>query len=273
MSTVGPLLAALVDDAALFPPGNAPMPDAVTGHRRHRAAPYSRLVGRFLAPASRLAEMQAELVESDRLRLGVIVNTGLPGMDAAVAQAREDPRLVLDAVEIPLPAEADSLPAAARETVAALPDCTAYVEIPRVPGWEAALDVVTAYGRGAKFRTGGTVAEAFPSTHELAAFLGACAERGTPLKCTAGLHGAARHRDATTGFEHHGFLNVLLASHAAVARGDVLGALEERDPQVLAEAIGKLDDEAARRTRELFAGYGSCSVEEPLADLTGLGLL
>lgn len=53
-----PLLAALVDDAALFPPGNVPMP-AVAAHRRHRAAPHGELVGRYLCPASRLDELRA----------------------------------------------------------------------------------------------------------------------------------------------------------------------------------------------------------------------
>ena len=44
-------LGQLIDDAALFPPGNAPMPAAVAAHRRHRAAAYRELVGPFLCPA------------------------------------------------------------------------------------------------------------------------------------------------------------------------------------------------------------------------------
>ena len=43
----------------------------------------------------------------------------------------------------------------------------------------------------------------------------AALDRETPFKCTAGLHNAVRHRAADTGFEHHGFLNVLLATRQA----------------------------------------------------------
>ena len=41
----------LVDDAAVFPPGNAALPDAVAAHREHRAAWYADLVGPLLVPA------------------------------------------------------------------------------------------------------------------------------------------------------------------------------------------------------------------------------
>ena len=46
----------------------------------------------------------------------------------------------------------------------------------------------------------------------------ACVDRGVAVKCTAGLHHAVRHTDPATGFEHHGFLNVLLAA-SALAEG------------------------------------------------------
>lgn len=295
MSTAASLLTALVDDAALFPPGNAPMPAAVAGHRRHRGAPYAALVGRFLCPASRLGELRAELdgererahatggdqgptgdVDPPPLRLGLIVDTGRSGLPAALAEVAADDRLRLDAIEIPLrPTEHTpaAMQAAARETVAALPAGTAYVEIPREAGWQDALDVVTAHGRAAKLRTGGLRAEAFPSVAEVAAFVVACAERDTPFKCTAGLHQAVRHRDHETGFEHHGFLNILLAAHAALTGSDPAAVLDERDAHALADVARGIDDGAARETRRLFAGYGSCSVDEPVTDLATLGLM
>lgn len=276
MSTAAPLLAALVDDAAVFPPGNAPMPDAVRAHRRHREASYARLVGRFLCPASRLAELRAQLVSGERLRFGLIVDTGLAGLSAAVAEAQAEDRLVLEAVEIPLRPTTDrpgELAGCARETAAALPGCLAYVEIPRAAGWQDALDVLTSYQRGAKLRTGGTSAEMFPTVAEVAAFITACAERALPFKCTAGLHHAVRHRDSQTGFEHHGFVNILLATHAALTGGDVAAVLDERSGNVLAEAARCIAPADAYRARALFAGYGSCDIAEPVADLTELGLL
>lgn len=35
----------LVDDAAVFPPGDLPVPDAVAAHRVHRSAWYAGFVG------------------------------------------------------------------------------------------------------------------------------------------------------------------------------------------------------------------------------------
>ncbi|KAA1425189.1 hypothetical protein FE697_004765 [Mumia zhuanghuii] len=51
MSTVPPWLHALVDDAAVFPPGNASLPDAVQSHREHRASALADLVGPLVLPA------------------------------------------------------------------------------------------------------------------------------------------------------------------------------------------------------------------------------
>ncbi|WP_143517525.1 hypothetical protein [Pseudonocardia sp. MH-G8] len=54
-------LAGMLDDAALFPPENAPMVTAVPAHRKHRASWYALLVGPFLVPAARLDELTAHL--------------------------------------------------------------------------------------------------------------------------------------------------------------------------------------------------------------------
>src|SRR5439155_19860364 len=89
--TPGPpgLLAALVDDAGLFPPESLPMAEALARHRADEAAGYPMLSHRFLCPASRIGELRAEWagLAGDRpdgpLRLGVILDTGLDGLDAA----------------------------------------------------------------------------------------------------------------------------------------------------------------------------------------------
>lgn len=273
------LVDALVDDAAVFPPGDAPMPDAVAAHRRHRTAPYGRVMGRFCCPASRIEQFAAQLTQRDRLRVCLIVDTGLAGLAgavAAVAAVDADPRMVLDAVEIPLRPRSDTpgaLAAGARRVLAALPDATAYLEMPLAPRWKDALDVVAAYGQGATLRTGGATAEAFRTVAEVASFVTACAERGVRFRCTGGLHRAVRHRDERTGVWQHGFLNLLLAAHAARTGGDVPAVLDERDPTALADLARGIGAATARTTRQLFAGYGSCSVPEPVADLTALGLL
>ena len=55
--------AGLVDDAALFPPGNATIAEAVPGHLDHARAGDAGLLGRFLCPASRLPELITEPIE------------------------------------------------------------------------------------------------------------------------------------------------------------------------------------------------------------------
>src|SRR5436190_23844268 len=67
-----PMLAGLVDDAALFPPGNAPMPVALAEHARYRAAPWSAAIGPFLCPASRIDELAALLPGDQDIRVAVV---------------------------------------------------------------------------------------------------------------------------------------------------------------------------------------------------------
>jgi hypothetical protein len=143
-------------------------------------------------------------------------------------------------------------------------------------GWRDALSLVAARGYGAKLRTGGLVADAFPTEIEVAEFVRACVAEGAPFKCTAGLHHAVRHRDDRTGFEHHGFLNILLATHAAAEGASVdelTEILAERDPAELVEQVADLDPTAPDLVRQHFVGFGTCNVDEPIDDLTGLGLI
>lgn len=251
------------------------MPDALAAHPHHKAAEYAGLVGRFLCPASRVGELIEVLDEDHRLPLGLIADTGLPGLAEALALVAADHRLDLEAVEV-APERDEPLRDSVAADLAALPPVMAFVEIPRQRDWLQALDAVAAAGRGAKFRTGGGTARMFPSEHELASFLTACTELDVPFKCTAGLHRAVRHRDPETGFEHHGFLNIALATHAAVLGADRAAAesiLAESDSEQLVKAFGSVTHHDGARTRAVFVGYGSCSILEPVRDLMSLGLL
>ena len=134
--------------------------------------------------------------------------------------------------------------------------------------WLAAADEVAAAELRLKFRTGGLEADAFPAAHALASWIDAALDRETPFKCTAGLHRAVRHT-SDEGFEQHGFLNVMVATARAfdgAGIDDVVATLEERDGTALAAA----DRSGGRRW---FASFGSCSIDEPLADLRDLGLV
>ncbi|MGH8870081.1 MAG: hypothetical protein ACRDYU_19095 [Actinomycetes bacterium] len=271
------LFAALVDDAALFPPGSAPMPDALAAHREHRRAAYADLVGPFLCPASRVPEMQSHLVSGDALPLRLIADGGPEGLAGARDLLLDDDRVELVGVELPIPASPD-MGAAARLLLDVLDfSVDAYVEIPRGAGWEAALDVLAADGaEHAKFRTGGTNPEAYPSETELAVFIRRCLDTQVSFKLTAGLHHAVRRTEPVEGFEEHGFANVLAATRAGLIGAeaeDMAAILAERDRTAVVGLLERMSDADAAVVRAFFLSYGSCSVTEPLDDLLALGLL
>jgi hypothetical protein len=271
------LFEGLVDDAAMFPPGSAPLHEAVKEHRRHRAAWYARLVGPLVVPASAAGRLAELLAPGDDIAVGLIADAGIEGLRAALPVAPPAVEHVEVAVakrgEDPLPGLAALL-----DLLRAVPRLAAYAEIPLTFGLLSALDALSdALNEGlpvsAKFRTGGLAAELFPTPIELAAVICACRDRALPFKLTAGLHHAIRHTDPETGFIHHGFLNVLVASAQAVNQGaevaDVAATLAGTDPVPLIEATRQLLGEY----RPLWAGFGSCSVTEPVEDLSRLGLL
>lgn len=264
----------MIDDAALFPPGNASMPDAVAAHPHHLAGRYRFLVGRFLCPASRIPELAQAWTRPDPLMVGVIADTGLDGLSDAITQVITDPRLELGAVEIALPPA--SRPEVLGDILGALPEVTGYVELPRGRDLSAELDAIAVAGREAKFRTGGAGADAVPTPEEVAAFIIACVARRVPFKCTAGLHHAICGTEDEDGNTQHGFLNILLATHAAVfgeAATEVVGWLREGSAEVIVHALRALHEHDARRVRTSFIGFGCCSVTEPVAELSALGLL
>ncbi len=280
-SPVPPLFRALFDDAAVFPPGDLPLVEAVPAHLAHRSAWYAESVGPFLCGAGRLGALAGLLdgplagpaagpaEAAGPLRVGLVLPGGSPNLAEALKAAAP---FRLAAVEL--------VAADVRECVTVLDDLlpagtTAYLELPRDSRVEDALDILAGTPYRAKFRTGGLTAEAFPGVYELAGALMACAERAVPYKCTAGLHHAVRHTDRLTGFEHHGFLNVLLAALAA-RDGDRTGtadALRERSGDILADAAGRLTEDQVSFARASFTSFGTCSIAEPLDDLAALGLL
>jgi hypothetical protein len=287
------LVGHLVHDAALYPPGNAPMAVAVTEHASWRAERRGEVVGPFLCPAGRLAELQAQLSEGSGFDLALLGEDPAE-LAAATTACRADERLLVSHLEVSLG------PGPQRETLTSLlphlaemtaPQMRAsemgvlqaggsemgvFVEIPRTPGWEASLDLLASSGCGAKLRTGGLTAAAFPSEEEVAAFLHASYRRNLAVKLTAGLHRAGRHRDPETGFEHHGFLNILLGCCGIVAGASVsetTAVLGEREPSVLAHRLRQISLPIAERARALLVGYGSCSLSEPYDELSSLGLL
>jgi hypothetical protein len=95
-------------------------------------------------------------------------------------------------------------------------------------------------------------------------------------KATAGLHHPFRHHDNITGESQHGFLNLLAAAGLAARREPVAEVLadEDRDAFALDEhGLRWRGQDVTDGARELFVSYGSCSFDEPIADLLTMGAL
>ena len=287
MSTVPAFLHGLVADAAVFPPGDVPLDEAVRRHREHRAAPYADLVGPLVVGDAHLPDL-TDLTEP--LGATVVVSGGAGALEPAARWARRTEHLRLHGLQIALRDSATGESAQnARRLTAALDVLVAdglldegaevHIETPRVydaepsRDWLAALDEIAAGDHGLKLRTGGPDADAVPTSSELAACIGAALDRELRFTCTAGLHHAVRHRDPDSGVAQHGFLNVLLATRASLdgaGSSDVAAVLEETDPAAL---LGSTDEAGLVGARRWFTRFGSCSVLEPLEDLRALGLL
>ncbi|HEY0166259.1 MAG TPA: hypothetical protein VGB75_04375 [Jatrophihabitans sp.] len=290
--SVPPLFRGLFDDAALFPPGNAPMAEAVVGHARYRQDWYADLVARFVCPVGRLSELDSALAElagaqvtaggqaatgspaqGSALEISMTVPGGPADLAPALTAAEACPRLRAGAIELPVPAA--ELPAALDELGRiAQAGMTVFVEVAVSEVTRELAAALRAAGLGLKLRTGGGTAADFPDTGSLAQAIEAAVAAGVRFKCTAGLHNALGHVEEATGWAHHGFLNVLLAVHAAQSgAAPAAQVLASRDGAALAEQARDLSPSEVSALRAGFASIGSCSVVDPLTDLTELGLV
>lgn len=272
-----PLFAGLIDDAAVFPPGLAPLDVAVREHLDRRTSPYAACIGPLLVPAAAAAELKTLAAGDPRtseepLRVGLIVRPGSPvdPLREAVELLRDDPLVEVTALELGW-----------------------------TPGWQSVLDlglsVAVEVGVGgaqqealddiaaavddgadviAKFRTGETPTWAWPDEAALAGFLDAVVLHGLPFKLTGGLHHAVRGTYEEEPM--HGVLNVLLATHEALNGSEapeLAEVLTQDNAEVLVERVTRLTPEEVEQTRASFTAYGCCVVLEPIEELVALGLL
>ena len=304
------LLEGLIDDASLFPPAALELGAAIEQHARQKRATEAFALGRFICPASRLelfSRSAALLMPgtyatsgyremADDLppwRVSVTIDqpldVALDAIDAFNARhAREDQGLALaDALELKIetPDDIDT-------ALDIIPDdVLPFFELPPVDDPRGFIAALAGSDAAAKIRCGGLVPEAIPPASRIAAFLVACAAADVPFKATAGLHHPIRAEQALT-YEpdppraiQHGFINVFMAAallHArAIEPEEAVAVLEERDAAAFAVGPASmswqgraLDLDELALARDTFAlSYGSCSFDEPIADLRALGWL
>lgn len=267
----------LIDDAAVFPPGLAPLPDAVVGHREHLRRPYAALLGPLLVPAAAVPAL-VELVPpgADALRVGVIARPGTPlaTVTDALLLLAGAPQLPLAAVEVGWTPEWRELEVG---------DVPLVLEVPRGSDQRRALAEIAAESGDdgvllAKFRTGSTPTWDWPDEAELAGFLHAAVAAGVGFKLTGGLHHAVRgaYRSAGAAEEQHGLLNVLCAVRRALDGEDaesLVPVLATRDPGSLVTEVTGMGREDAATVRASFTAFGCCGVTDPIGELSELNLI
>ena len=258
----------LVDDAAVFPPGNASLDGAVRLHRFHRAGAYASMVGPLLLPVSAATVLEDVVGRSASsltpdLAVALVARPGVPTAEVETAVSVLDTASGVTVVGV----EMAWSPQWREAHLGGLP---LTLEVPRGRAQLTALDDLRGEGAAqAKFRTGATPTWHWPDEVELAAFVLASVERAVPFKLTGGLHHLVRgtHDEG----EQHGLLNVLLAVHLAVTGAGheaLTTVLGERDTESLVQRTGLIGADEARAVRTTFTAYGCCEVTDPISELT-----
>ncbi|MFI8568581.1 hypothetical protein ACIGGF_18690 [Rhodococcus sp. NPDC078407] len=258
---IPPLFRRLCDDAALFPPGNAPLDVAVQHHLEYRASPFSDLVGPLVVPMDRVTELDL----TARIEVTLTASTGPSSVEAGLRAADHTAGVTVVAIEVAVP---DGTNIDVLRTITQ--DLDIYVEIPRDARRDAIFDAVDEFGYRATFKTGGVTADSHLDERELAASIYEAAQREVHFKTTGGLHFAARNTDPHNGFEQHGFLNVMLAAqaaHSGARAGELEKILAIRDADALAGLVAGIEGQRA------FASFGTTSIRDSLDELVGLGLV
>jgi hypothetical protein len=302
MRSVRALMEGIIDYAGLFPPAKLDVAPAAAEYATHRAGPHRWMLSRFVCPVARLASLRDAAMALPTPPMPAEGDAADGDADAAEGPWRisaicgaEDLQEDLDAIfeledetagafivdmierKVAAPSDIDA-------ALDVLPDnIVPYFEFDvsgDIRGLVASLSGTEA---GAKIRTGGVTADLFPSIADVARFIKTCSQADVPFKATAGLHHPLRHFAPSVETKMHGFINVFVA--AFLARQLETDAIEALLAEESIEAFS-FDDaglswgahhvpveriEDGRRRRAV--SYGSCSFDEPLEDLQGLGLL
>lgn len=289
------LLSEIIDYAGLFPPSQVSMAEAVLNYATYKNSNYNWMLGRFVVPVARLDEFIENAQDftsrdgKNGWRLSVLASEDIYDTIRQVEDfnAKYSARVLCDVLE----AKANTT-SKIENTVKALPDyLTTYFELSQNGNFADLISALALHGQRAKIRTGGITADAFPQTTEIIRFVRACLAANVPFKATAGLHHPLRcfkpltyESNAPQG-TMHGFLNVFLA--AGFARQGFKPALieellEDEFPESFEFSDGGVtwhrdyiltSSQIKKLRTDGIISFGSCSFDEPIADLREIGLL
>lgn len=260
------------DDAAIFPPGLAPLDQAVVGHLSRRGTGAERFVGPLILPVDRIDEAGV-LAGGQGINISAIASVDtLDQLSGYLGDHSTAPQMRIVSVEAKCSPHDDVdawLPALTRLR-AEYPQLRVFMELPYAAITADLAERMREAGIGLKFRTGGVTADLFPTTGQLIDVLAIAVGAALPFKLTAGLHRAVRYRDPVTTAQHFGFLNIAAGVVALLDGADRRTAIAEIDSEDGA-ALGRTVC-ANTRWRKCFTSFGTCSVAEPLETLFDIGL-
>jgi hypothetical protein len=266
------LLESLVDYAGLYPPASLSLDRAVANYDQDRRGDYAWMLGKFVVPAAKASEVPSDFPLAI---VGSIDDLSEEKKRRGRLQPAQGGLKPAPTFEVKASSLADV------ERIASLAEGqTVYVETSDLE----LLKTIARLGLRAKIRTGGVTTDAFPSGDAIAAFIRTCADLDLPFKATAGLHHPIRcvrpltyEANAQSG-AMHGFFNVFIAAALPQFAEKIM---REDNPRAFAFDEGGLwwhdcrvtAEEIERVRSELAISFGSCSFDEPVADLKELGWL
>jgi hypothetical protein len=289
------LLTGVVDYAGLFPPSKLPMTDAVKNYAKYTTNQYKWMLGRFVVPVTRLDEFLKSSKEFLRDKpdqpwhLSALTGNDIYETMGQIVEfnAEHSAKFVIDSLEV----KADSNSEIEFISDAIPRDLLTFCEIPLEGNIGDLIATLAINKRFAKVRMGGVTEDAFPKVAQVMRFMRTCIAANLPFKATAGLHHPVRcfkalsyEKDAPEGMMN-GFLNIFLAiafMKLAFRRSLIKELLlDERAESFIFDNSGVLWRQeyflSVAQLKELrkfnILSFGSCSFEEPIADLQEIGLL
>ena len=288
-SSVKILLAAMVDYAGIFPPAKLSLKKAIANYARYHQSSYRWLLGRFIIPVSRLAELETLVADVPLIpwSLSVILSENWQEELKQIQNINNQDLIIIASLEFkPLP------PEEIKRAIDTLPKgIESFFEIPLDENLEQYLAVLQDTKALAKIRTGGLTAEAFPNLDVLCRFMFASAQAQVPFKATAGLHHPlpgkypVSYEPNSLATAMQGFLNLsiltALICGQKINQSEALTVLQEsslNNFQFQEDKIAWKDRyfnlaEIQQTRQYFFRSFGSCSFQEPIDELRDLQLL
>jgi hypothetical protein len=255
----------IIDYAGLFPPASLELGQAFHNFVFYSQGEYRWMLGKFIIPAKRLAELGSLL--DDMTIDGKVPLSVLGSGSESVAEFNElfisdvaaikefaskySGSVSIDAFEVRLPSEifrnednsglqdiVSGISTTLENTLGK--NIPVFYEVSLTIDYEAEIirtvESIGSINRGCgyKLRTGGIEPNAFPEPEVIAFAIMTCCEFDVPMKCTAGLHHPIRHYNDEVKANMHGFMNVfaagILAYTSNLDESEIVEVLTDEDP-------------------------------------------